>query len=125
MVGGDGACPLGGLPVRSYLLVLTVAGSREAPTVTTPEMLVGANASTRPESKHTVVAEVKPQESREGHAGAVPICSSPRPLGIGQFKKDPLVSSARGRDRRARGRHAGVDSSTGRCQHHARGPHAP
>lgn len=96
MLGGDGDCPLGGLPVSSYLPVLTVAGSREAPTVTTQEMLVGANSSTRPESKQTVVAEVKPQESHEGHAGAVPICSSRRLLGIGQFKKDLLVSSAKG-----------------------------
>lgn len=76
VLGGDGACPLGGCPVSSYLPVLAVAGSREAPTVATPEMLVGANSSTRPESKQTVVAEAKPQESHGGHAGAVPICSS-------------------------------------------------
>lgn len=58
MPGGDGACPLG-------TPHLSVAGLWEAPTVTTPEMLVEANSSTHPESKQTVVAVVTPQEVTE------------------------------------------------------------
>lgn len=38
-----------------------VAGLWEAPTVTTLEMLVETNSSTHPESKQTVMAEVKPE----------------------------------------------------------------
>lgn len=70
---------------------LSVAGSWEAPTVTTPEMLVVANSSTHPENKLTVVAEVKPQEVTQGYTGAVPICSSQRSLGMGPIVKG-LVS---------------------------------
>lgn len=41
-------------------------------TVTTPEMLVGANSSTHSESKQTVVAKVKPQEATQGSYGSLP-----------------------------------------------------
>lgn len=79
-LGGDRACPW----VDSHF---SVAGLWEAPTVTTPEMLVGANSSTHPESKQRVVAEVKPQEVTHGYTGAVPIHSSQRSLGMGQTVK--------------------------------------
>lgn len=72
MPGGNRACRWGDSGYRViYLSSLWLVYGRQL-TVTTPEMLVGANSSTHP-SKQTVMAKVKPQASHKGHTGACPI----------------------------------------------------
>ena len=72
MPGGNRACHWGDSWLAViYLSSLWLVYGRQL-TVTTPEMLVGANSSTHPESKQTVMAKVKPQASHKGHTGACP-----------------------------------------------------
>lgn len=70
---------------------LPVAGLWEAPTVTTPEMLVEANLSTHPKIKQTVMAEVKP-EVTQGYTEAVSIFTQDSGhLGWGKCKRPSLL----------------------------------
>ena len=78
--------------VHSHLAVATLW---EGPAVTTPEMLVGANSSTHPESKQTVVTDVEPQEVTQEETGAVPLHLSQQSHGMGQIVTG-LLSLAKG-----------------------------